>query len=322
MPRSPEIDRFAEKLAIVLDRLSLSRVQLAQLAGVDKSVSGRWVSGRGRPGEQSIVRLTDIVRREIPDFSRGEWHLPPREFAARFRLPTRSAGMNPNVQAENPEPATQRVLSEAARRYSGLWLLTHSSFTGLRHIYAFLAELRARHDGLSIEMADSAGYRARGTAFGGDGKLCVFAEATNHTHWPCFFVFNGVELWRAMVLDGIVLSWGRDVSRAPVAMRALGFRLGADEADLGAAHRRFAAALAILDRYYDEDRLQQVLPAWVAAELLEMPRDPSSGALRVAMEHSRTIDETTLNLTEPADGPRRLALRAITRLFHDALSER
>jgi transcriptional regulator with XRE-family HTH domain len=63
MPRSPEIERFAEKLGVVLDRLSLSRVQLAQLAGVDKSVARRWASGRTRPGEQSIVRLTDIVRR-------------------------------------------------------------------------------------------------------------------------------------------------------------------------------------------------------------------------------------------------------------------
>jgi hypothetical protein len=180
--------------------------------------------------------------------------------------------------AELPQPIREQALAEAARRYSGLWLLAHSSFTGLRHVYAFLAELRAQPDGLSFEMADSAGYRARGTAFSADGKLCLVAEATSHAHWPCFFVFNGVELWRAMVLDGIVLSWGRDVSRAPVALRTLGFRLGADEPDTGAAHRRLAAALAILDRYYHDDRLQQALPSWVAAELLEMARDPSSGA--------------------------------------------
>jgi hypothetical protein len=65
MPRSPEIPEFAEKLRVMLDRFSLSRVQFAQLAGVDKSVSGRWVAGQARPGEQSIVRLTDIVRREV-----------------------------------------------------------------------------------------------------------------------------------------------------------------------------------------------------------------------------------------------------------------
>jgi transcriptional regulator with XRE-family HTH domain len=316
MPRSPEIDRFAEKLGIVLDRLSLSRVQLAQLAGVDKSVAGRWASGRTRPGEQSIVRLTAIVRRQVPDFSRGEWHLPSPEFAARLGLPHRSTGVN---AAELPQSVLGQALAEAARRYSGLWLLTHASFTGLCHIYAFLAELRAEPAGLVFEMADSAGYRARGTAFTADGKLCLVAEATSHEHWPCFFVFNGVELWRAMVLDGIVLSWGRDVSRAPVALRTLGFRLAPDEPDSEAAQRRFAAALVVLGRYYHDDLLQHVLPSWIAAELLEMARDPSSGALRVAMEQSRTIDETTLNLAEPADGPRRTALRAAHDLFQEVL---
>lgn len=316
MPRSPEIDRFTEKLGIVLDRLSLSRVQLAQLAGVDKSVAGRWASGRTRPGEQNIVRLTAIVRREIPDFSRGEWNLPSREFAARLGLPRRPTGANP---ASQPRPVEGQALTDAARRYSGLWLFAHASFTGLRHIYAFLAELRAEPAGLSLEMADSAGYRARGTGSTADGKLCLVAEATSHAHWPCFFVFNGVELWRAMVLDGIVLSWGRDVSRAPVALRTLGFRLGAEEPDAGAADRRFAAALVLLGGYYHDDRLQQALPAWVSSELLEMARDPSAGALRVAMEQSRAIDETTLYLSEPADGPRRSALRAVHALFREAL---
>jgi transcriptional regulator with XRE-family HTH domain len=315
MPRSPEIERFAQKLGIVLDRLSLSRVQLAQLAGVDKSVSGRWASGRARPSEHSIVRLTDIVRREIPDFSRSEWHLRPRDFAARLGLP-----LPPTAFGGVEEVATRQVQVEAAQRYSGLWLLTHASFTGLRHIYAFLAELGTQQAGLSFEMADSAGYRARGTAFIGEGKICLLAEATSHALWPCFFILNGVDLWRAMVLDGIVLSWGRDVSRAPVALRTLGFRLGPDEPDADAAHRRFAAALAVLDRYYQDDCLQQALPSWVAAELLEMARDPSSGALRVAMEQSRAIDETTLSLSEPADGPRRLARRVAHGLFREALN--
>src|SRR5215831_20362983 len=56
MTRPPEIEQFADKLRLTLDRLSLSRVQLAQSAGVDKSVAARWASGRVHPGEQSIVR--------------------------------------------------------------------------------------------------------------------------------------------------------------------------------------------------------------------------------------------------------------------------
>lgn len=317
MPRSPEIDHFAEKLGVMLDRLSLSRVQLAKLAGVDKSVSGRWVSGRARPGEHSIVRLTDILRREIADFSRDEWNLPVGDFAARLGLPRRLPAAL--IGGVAPNPAPQDTFAAAAQRYAGLWLLTHASFTGLCHLYAFLAELRPQDGGLGFEMADSAGYRARGTARIGEGKLCLLAEATSHPHWPCYFIFNGVSLWRAVVVDGLLLSWGRDVSRAPVALRTIGFRLGRHEPERDAARRRFAAALAILDCHYDDDRLQRALPGWVADQLLGMTRDPSRGALRVTAEQSQAVDETTLATCEPEDGPRRGALQALKDLFGDAL---
>jgi len=50
MPRSPAIEQFTDKLRLTLDRLGWSRVQLAQSAGVDKSVAARWTSGLGPTG--------------------------------------------------------------------------------------------------------------------------------------------------------------------------------------------------------------------------------------------------------------------------------
>jgi len=319
MPRPPEIEQFADKLRLTLDRLSLSRVQLAQSAGVDKSVAARWASGRVHPGEQSIVRLTELVRRQITNFSRAEWNLPLTEFAARLGLPLRPIREVPTFGSLAFDSAAEDILARSAQRYAGLWLLTHSSFTGLRRIYAFLAELRPERSSLSLEIADPS-YRARGTGFVGEGKLCLLAEAITHAHWPCFFIYNGVQLWRALVLYGILLSWGRDVSRAPVAMRTIGFRLGPFEPDSETASRRFDTALAILTEYFEDDRLQRVLPEWVADELLEMPRDPSCGALRLAMEHSQAVDEKTLIASEPADGPRRLALEVAQSLFREAVT--
>ena len=118
---------FAEKLGVMLDRLSLSRVQLAQLAGVVKSVSGRWASGRAGPGEQSLVRPTDIARCEISDFSRDEWNPPVGAFAARLGLPGRSAAAMPGGFARDPDPEPAAAV-EAAQRYSGLWLLAHPAY--------------------------------------------------------------------------------------------------------------------------------------------------------------------------------------------------
>ncbi len=78
MPRSPSIEQLAEKLNLMCDRLSLSRVQLAHAVGVDKSVAVRWTSGRVRPGEQSIVRLTDDAESGI---MRSRVSLPERSMA-------------------------------------------------------------------------------------------------------------------------------------------------------------------------------------------------------------------------------------------------
>jgi hypothetical protein len=48
MPRAPEIVQFAEKLGVMLDRLGMSRVQLAQAAGVDKLPSAGRLAAPAR----------------------------------------------------------------------------------------------------------------------------------------------------------------------------------------------------------------------------------------------------------------------------------
>ncbi len=50
MPRSPTIEQFTEKLNLMCDRLSLSRVQLAHAVGVDKSGGCALDVGPGTPG--------------------------------------------------------------------------------------------------------------------------------------------------------------------------------------------------------------------------------------------------------------------------------
>jgi len=239
-----------------------------------------------------------------------------------------AAGSADPIDVRNPHPGIDRPRRHCAE-YPGpggtaLCRVVAADafvFHGTRHIYAFVAELGPERSSLRLEIADPS-YRARGTGVVGEGKLCLLAEATSHAHWPCFFIYNGVQLWRALVLDGILLSWGRDVSRAPIAMRTIGFRLGPLEPDPETASRRFDAALAILSEYFEDDRLQRVLPEWVADQLLEMPRDLSSGALRVPMEHGQAVDETTLTTSEPPDGPRRRALEAVQGLFRDAITTR
>ena len=314
MPRSCEIDRFGEKLGLMRDRLSLSRVQLAQAAGVDKSVAARWISGRVRPSDQSIVRLTDLVRRQITGFSRSDWDLTVADFATRL-------GMSAPQQPNQADAAWLPEFDENVALYGGLWLLTHSSFTGMRRLFGFLLDLQAADGSLGFELGDGFGYRARGAVVIDQGKLCLHGQAVMHPHqvWPIYLVLNGVQIYRAAVIDGLMLSWCRDIGRTPTVLRTIGWRLAPHAPDPAAARRRFEAAAAHIAGENQAGRLQDHLPEWVRAEIFDMPSPPVHGALRVPPERSLAVEEMTLGLVEPADGPRRQVLSALDALFAPVL---
>jgi transcriptional regulator with XRE-family HTH domain len=314
MPRSSEIDRFDEKLGLMRDRLSLSRVQLAQAAGVDKSVAARWISGRVRPGDQSIVRLTDLMRRQITGFCRSDWDLTVAEFATRL-------GMTAPKQPDQTDAAWLPELAENVSLYGGLWLLTHTSFTGMRRLFGCLLELRAEDGSFGFELGYGYGYRARGSVVADRGKLCLAGHAIMHPHevWPIYLVLNGVQIYRAAVIDGILLSWCRDIAHTPTALRTIGWRLAPHVPDPVVAHRRFETAVAHFEPENEAGRLQDYLPEWVRTEIFDMPSLPAHGALRVPSERSLAVEEMTLALVEPPDGPRRQVLSALGALFAPVL---
>ncbi len=317
MSRSTEIDRFSEKLNLMRDRLNLSRVQRAQAARVDTSVASRWVSGRVHPSDQSIVRLTELVRRQIGHFSRSDWNLTVVDFAMRL-------GLALPQQPSHTDAPRAPELDESVALYGGLWLLTHSSFTGMRRLFGFLLDLQAEDDRLNFELGDGFGYRARGEVVIDQGKLCLHGSAVMHSHqvWPIYLVLNGVQIYRAVVIDGLLLSWCRDIGRTPAALRTIGWRLTAHAPNVVVARRRFEIAAAFIAAENQAGRLQDHLPGWVSAEIFDMPSSPVHGALRVSAERSLAVEEMTLSLIEPPSGPRRQVLRALGELFAPVLGSR
>lgn len=309
MTRSIEIDQFTEKLGLIRDRLSLSRVQLAQSVGVDKSVAARWATGRVRPGDQSIVRLTDLARRQIAGFSRSDWDLAIPDFAIRIGMP--------QPKAAEPEINGARLpdIDENVRIYGGLWLFTHSSYTGMRRLFGFLLDLSAEDGGLGFDLSYGFGYRAQGSVVVDQGKLCLQGHAVMRPHqvWPIYLVLNGVQMFPAAVIDGLLLSWCRDIVRTPTALRTIGWRLAPHLKEPAAARCRLEAVVAYITADNQAGRLQDHLPDWVCPEIFDMPALPVNGALRLAPERSLAIEEVTLDLVEPPDGPRRQVLNALGR---------
>jgi len=315
MPRASGIEQLPQKLGLMLDRLSLSRVELAHAAGVDKSVAARWLSGRVRPGDHSIVRLTELVRRQIADFSRSDWNLTVADFAVRL-------GMSPPKQPTETDAAWLPEADENVALYGGLWLLTHSSFTGMRRLFGFLLDLRAEDGSLGFELGDGFGYRARGAVVVDQGKLCLQGHAVMHPHqvWPVYLVFHGVQIYRAAVIDGLMLSWCRDIGRTPTALRTIGWRLAPHLPDADAARHRFEAAATHIAAENQAGRLQNHLPDWVRAEIFDMPLPPVHGALRIPLEQNLAVEEMTLSLIEPPSGRRRQVLSALHALFESVLN--
>jgi hypothetical protein len=313
MPRSPTIDQFTEKLNLMCDRLSLSRVQLAHAVGVDKSVATRWASGRVRPGEQSIVRLTELVRHQIGDFSRSDWSLPLSEFAICI-----------GIRSARPPSVTDKAseFDDIVALYGGLWLLIHGSFTGMRRLFAFVLDLHGEDGKLGFELGDGFGYHARGTASVAEGKLCLVGQAVMHPQqiWPIYLILNGVQIFPAAVLDGLLLSWCRDIGHTPTALRAICWRLAPHASNSLVARERLEKAAAHIVRENQAGEMHVLLPKWLATEIFEMPLIPVRSALRVPMEQSLAAEEMTLSLLEPDDGRRRQVLRVLHELFSPVLA--
>ena len=80
------ITDFAHKFGLVLKACNLSRGQLAQAVGIDKSVVSRWASGVQAPTDHNLTLLTEAVGRHRPGFGRVDWELGPRDFAERLGL--------------------------------------------------------------------------------------------------------------------------------------------------------------------------------------------------------------------------------------------
>lgn len=191
----------------------------------------------------------------------------------------------------------------------------------MRRLFGFLLDLQGEDDHINFELGDGFHYRARGEVVTGQGKFRLHGQAVMHSHrvWPIYLVLNGVQIYRAAVIDGLLPSWCRDIARTPTALRTIGWRLAPHAPNAVAARKRFETAAAFIAAENQAGRLQDYLPDWVSAEIFDMPPSPVHGVLRVSAERSLAVEEMTLSLIEPPRGPRRQVLQARGELFAPVL---
>ncbi|MGG5820964.1 response regulator transcription factor [Falsiroseomonas sp. HW251] len=274
-------------------RASLSRGRIAQAVQADKSAVSRWFSGAARPQETSLVALTGLIAARLPGFTLAVWDAPEAEFA-------RAIG-----EAEPAAPPADGLPA----RLAGLWLGFFSQ--GGRGPWVTLLLELAKGTG-AARVGSSVDWEAEGEAQLSGPQLWVSLRQTRPR--PGLGLFG---VWAGggatALLDGLALVRVASASEAPVASRLVLFRLGNAP---GPAFAGFEAALVRLR--------ERPLDAWhgmAAAVLAGLDADDAAmtGRLAVPSERSVAVDEGSLAVIEPPDGPRRAALITLREAFGDLI---
>jgi transcriptional regulator with XRE-family HTH domain len=230
---------FAPRFRLALQALGLSRVAAASKLNVDKSLVGRWASGTVRPSEQNLANITRLVAAQVPGFSMLDWQRDFLTFGSLIGVDASTAARS-LPQFDTPSltlGCLGHAQAETARRgagYHGFWRSIRPSVIMPGKIFYGFGMFRPALNGLLEVRVGSNGLVFEGWGHVSDGNFfALLSDDVGCT--PVSFIFKGVPLPKAMVLDGILLlaafDAGRTPSAVPVILERIGDLSGNPEAD-------------------------------------------------------------------------------------------
>jgi transcriptional regulator with XRE-family HTH domain len=239
-------EAFHRKLAFALKALSISRGALAAELGTDKSVVGRWVSGRVQPSAHNLSRLSALIARRVDGFAALDWELPISGLAhllgASPEVADHVAGRGERVRL--PLVAESRLTT--ARRggaYEGIFRTTRPYAQHAGRFMHDMILIRRDEDGDLRFLLVNSGVRVEGVVLLLQNQLfIVSAEQTSGAF--AFAILNGVNTVQAGVLDGLMLWCSLDAARTPTASAVLLERVADLGDDAKADDARFAELCA------------------------------------------------------------------------------
>ncbi len=234
------IETFADKLALALKALSMTRARLAADLGVDKSVVGKWVKGSARPSAHNLARLSAVIARRVDRFNSLDWDLDGPAFARLFGA--RGVDVEPREATGLPIRLLPEILASTKLRgaaYAGFYRSTRPFAAQPGRFIHDHAIVRVGDDGLMTINMNTGGVLIDGWLTPLQDKLfCVASEMTSGS--LVFGVLNGVGGLKVNVIDGIVLSAILDAGRTPTATAIIFDRIGDLGPDPEADDRRLA----------------------------------------------------------------------------------
>ena len=234
--------KIGAKLDLALKVLSLSRAGLAAEIGVDKSVAGRWVSGKVRPSAHNLARISQLIAKEIPQFSMLDWDREYDDFAAFI-----GASLAPGISASKtiwpllpPKMSAEATYAakERTAAYEGFWRTTRPSSDVPGEFLHDISIVRRDKDGFLNFSSGVEGFYYEGSAVMVNQQLYYFA-ADDVFGAITMGIINGVPRGRAEVLDGVLLTTLRDAGASPASSGIHMQRIGDLSDDTDADDARF-----------------------------------------------------------------------------------
>lgn len=237
---------LAPKLELALKALSMSRGRMAAELSVDKSLVGRWISGKVVPSAHNLTRLTELIANRRPGFTLLDWDRDLEGLAGALGVETSSTPSLDVLTDWIPPAILKEALQGTAARggaYEGVWRSTRPS-----------SDLPGRflHDHCLIQRAENGLLAFRtgveGVSFEGGALLLqhqLFSVAADRAHGTLLFsIFNGVARQKAEVLDGITLACLRDAGGSPAASSCVLHRVAHPTGDPDEDLRIYEACIA------------------------------------------------------------------------------
>jgi transcriptional regulator with XRE-family HTH domain len=196
---------FASRLVLTLKAMSMTRGQLASALSVDKSLVGRWASGKVMPSAHNLSLLTQFFARSFPGFSLLVWDYEAPAFAAVIGVGAPEPAQSLSLPLAMPLPSG--AVTASIRAYEGIWRITTSA--GLAdqpdlflHGYTIL---RMHPDGYLSSKAGMFDLLVDGwTMLVGQQLFSAFNDqVSGRVH---FTIMNGVIGGKPGLMDGIGLS--------------------------------------------------------------------------------------------------------------------
>ncbi len=221
---------FAPRFRLALQALGLSRGRAASRLHVDKSLVGRWASGSIHPSEHNLAEITKLVAGEVEGFTMLDWERDFSSFAAVLKVDLPESltpapdDTIPSLPLRCLVPARAETERKAAA-YSGFWRSTRPSAIMPGKLFFGYGIFRPGANGFLEVRVGSSGLSFDGWGFVSEGNLfACLSDSTGCT--PLFFIFKGVTLPKAMLLDGLLMLSGFDAARTPSAVPVIIERIG------------------------------------------------------------------------------------------------